>query len=89
MGILPMVQVLLHFGGTPKQQSRERETFERPSLARLLDGCAVCMSTRTMGGMPMLRFSRRINCPRHRRLPPFLHVQPADRQLAVQRFGHR
>jgi hypothetical protein len=35
MGILPLVQVLLHFGGTPKQQSRQRESIERPSLARL------------------------------------------------------
>ncbi len=36
MGILPMVQVLLHFGGTPKQQSREREELECLSLTRLL-----------------------------------------------------
>src|SRR4051794_5267943 len=63
MGILPMVHVLVHFGGTPKQQSRQRESFERPSLARLLYRCAVCVRTRTMGWKPMLRPGGRTHAP--------------------------
>src|SRR4051812_26896009 len=55
MGFQPMVHVLVHFGGTPKQQSREREAYSGPSLARLLYAFGVCVSTRTMGWKPMLR----------------------------------
>src|SRR3954469_20315440 len=62
MGILPMVHVLVHFGGTPNQQSHERDEVEVVSLARLLVAAAPQrrVSTRvTWAGSPCYGVRRR------------------------------
>src|SRR5438046_136740 len=84
MGFQPMACCTRHASAQPKQQSRKRESVERPTLSRLLNGCAVCVSTRTMGWKPMLREESRHD-PRHLdvRIAPSTLSEECHRQFGI------